>query len=640
MKHLYQSHYLKLLAVSLITISLTSCGSDKAKKQLSFSKYPMTQEKEGEDTEWTFVDPTTGKGSLENTFETSLKPTPFFNGYATIGEKTDDGKEFFFINSSGKRKGKTYVKTGHFNNDLAPVVNKDEPIKYINNSFEKAFEAIDSSGEPFVKAKNFHNGLAPVMDLDEKWGFINKSGEIAIKPQYHEVSHFHKGHASVVKKEEDETLRGVIDKKGKEVIELTDEYDFLGVPRFNKIRFGSDGDWGFLNLKGKEVIDDDFDQVTSFVNGRASVKEEDEWGAINKKGKEVIDIGYDAPILFLGEYALINERGKAGIINKQGKEVIEPQYEVVIPPVFGEKFLVGEEDELFFIDKQNEQVGTEEYKDMSFAFLRMYEKLTNPYDYDVIELPEKEITTQYFDVSEEVSQILGDSINGEFHGFSAGITASEVQYIKDNKQALFRKEKQQANYPKIANATDREEIDELRSSKWPDLKGYFYKITNDDIEKSPYNIVFDKKVSVSKQVDKVVNIKGNTVNVTRAELLFTDNFLKPNELVEQKIMYVNIGTINQTIMRSYMIRGGVKANEEATLEKITLSLSIDDKGYADIYEEEILERVKAELKGKGFQESTSYNLEPGGYAIDYNTVSNEMEITVMFGDDTRKSASR
>ena len=127
--------------------------------------------------------------------------------------------------------------------------------------------------------------------------------------------------------------------------------------------------WGYINKKGKVVIQFKYDEVYNFFEGLAIVKIKNKYGIIDKKGKVVIPIKYDAVTTFsegligvgvekqgMWFYGYINKKGKHidffnfagisifseglgavasylggkwGFINKKGEIVIQPEYDAI-----------------------------------------------------------------------------------------------------------------------------------------------------------------------------------------------------------------------------------------------------------------------------------------------------------------------
>jgi hypothetical protein len=92
---------------------------------------------------------------------------------------------------------------------------------------------------------------------------------------------------------------------------------------------GSNGYWGFIDKKGKEVVPFKYDEIGEMVNDVAVVKLNDKMGFIHSSGKELTSLKYVAPIylpkLLNGMY-LVSDGTNYGYVDFTGKEVITPQF--------------------------------------------------------------------------------------------------------------------------------------------------------------------------------------------------------------------------------------------------------------------------------------------------------------------------
>jgi hypothetical protein len=89
------------------------------------------------------------------------------------------------------------------------------------------------------------------------------------------------------------------------------------------------GKWGFIDEKGKIVINPQFDDVSSFSEGLSGVKIGDKWGFIDKKGKIVINPQFDKVRGFSEGLCGVKIVSKYGFIDKTGKYVINPLFDRV-----------------------------------------------------------------------------------------------------------------------------------------------------------------------------------------------------------------------------------------------------------------------------------------------------------------------
>jgi hypothetical protein len=111
---------------------------------------------------------------------------------------------------------------------------------------------------------------------------VSCAQEVVISPIFDDVGHFHEGiaPASISGK------WGFIDRKGKWIVE----------PRFEEVQAGGGGRfgvrvgnvWGFLSSSGQMTIEPAFESVKAFSSGMAAVRINGKWGYINPFG-ELID---------------------------------------------------------------------------------------------------------------------------------------------------------------------------------------------------------------------------------------------------------------------------------------------------------------------------------------------------------------
>ena len=88
------------------------------------------------------------------------------------------------------------------------------------------------------------------------------------------------------------------------------------------------GKWGYVNLKGEEIVPCIYDDAYDFHKGLACVKKGGKCGFINLKGEEVIPFIYDNAFGFGDEgIACVKKGGKCGFINLKGEDVIPCIYD-------------------------------------------------------------------------------------------------------------------------------------------------------------------------------------------------------------------------------------------------------------------------------------------------------------------------
>jgi biopolymer transport protein ExbD len=228
----------------------------------------------------------------------------------------------------------------------------------------------------FGEAHFFRDGLALVKTSgkDGNWGYIDKTGKFIVAPTYSMAQHFSEGVAWAQIEGKPPML---IDKKGKTLLQIdslvtakpfndgssaisvyskgniihmlinkngktiaTNSEDFFGLNEdIYSIQNNETKKWGFKNIKGETVINEQFDEVLQFTDGVAKVRVGDKWGAIDKKGNFIITPQYDV-LSYDSDGLFIAQSGKKiGWINKKNEMVINPQYDI-------ENFFPKEFDEL------------------------------------------------------------------------------------------------------------------------------------------------------------------------------------------------------------------------------------------------------------------------------------------------------
>jgi hypothetical protein len=115
--------------------------------------------------------------------------------------------------------------------------------------------------------------------------------------------------------------------------------DSLIAPRFDVAeKFGNNGlakvsrggKWGYVNLKGEEVIPLHYDEVGDFDFGLVSVRLNNKWGYYNAQGQTAVPINFDAVSgLWRDELSAVRLQGKWGYINPRGETVIKPRFDKV-----------------------------------------------------------------------------------------------------------------------------------------------------------------------------------------------------------------------------------------------------------------------------------------------------------------------
>lgn len=138
---------------------------------------------------------------------------------------------------------------------------------------------------------------------------------------------------------------GYIDTKGN--VKIACDLDVAGNFIDGIARVGRGNYEWYINSKGAVVGRGyNYIQVLDFSCGLGAVNKGGRWGFVNKKGKEVIELKYDAVSQFVDGYAMVKMGKTFGLINTKGELVINTQwyYDIIIKNDIFEKFLADNKD--------------------------------------------------------------------------------------------------------------------------------------------------------------------------------------------------------------------------------------------------------------------------------------------------------
>lgn len=281
--------------------------------------------------------------------------------YGTLGAyiKENGYVSSVYFNNSGKIQLKSPTNLPfEFINGLALVIQVND-----TNPKDAKFGFINTKGKMVVPVKYldvlpFSDSLAYIMNFDER-GYINTKGKFVIRLKKGYAGYgFSEGLSAISSTEL--SRFGFIDKKGKLVI----DYKFEEVGKFSEglCKVYKDGFFGYINKKGIIVINPRFDEATEFIEGRAFVsifnfdKNIHEWAIINKDGTLLTLYQFEDKKYFSEGLAAVKKAGVWKYINTEGKDNTNKTYKFAGSFKNGKALVVTEDDKKFFINKNEEKI--------------------------------------------------------------------------------------------------------------------------------------------------------------------------------------------------------------------------------------------------------------------------------------------
>lgn len=223
---------------------------------------------------------------------------------------------------------------------------------YINAKGEEVIEF------QYIVAKMFNSrGLATVQNQYGSWGVINQNGEEVLECQYEEPVYFEFYDVAVVHEDGENILintKGEIIKNlGRDYCYVADQFGINGLAPVCK--WQGEGKeygkyWGYIDIRGEEVIECQYDRTyLSYQENMEVIIEDGKKGFIDTKGQKLTECEYDyyADDYYISDYTprlMKNSMGNGfaivsrweedgvgfkayyGFVNEEGKEIIECQY--------------------------------------------------------------------------------------------------------------------------------------------------------------------------------------------------------------------------------------------------------------------------------------------------------------------------
>lgn len=269
---------------------------------------------------WGFAHIDTGKELVKPTYNEVFA---FYHNKAVVS----DGKKYGLVDTAGKLLLPVVYDDMGLGGDSIVRVCRGDLWGFYNLNSRQEFAVQYKSNQDFKD-----NGMALVESTDGLWGYINTAGEEIIAPIWNNIGSF--SESGIATKDNvfklwkltaANMVLEIINKPSKNplyqakyqylssVVEgrafvdnerITDEYGktiaqipFLKHYDFSEglaaVKSKNNNKWGFIRLDGTWALPPAFEEVYSFHEELAAVRQGEKWGFINKKGTVVVPCIFD-----------------------------------------------------------------------------------------------------------------------------------------------------------------------------------------------------------------------------------------------------------------------------------------------------------------------------------------------------------
>lgn len=357
------------IVLYVIGVMLVSCNS-KTDKSVP-THFPF---KAKETDKWGFVD---NKGNVvfENLFDDI--PTCVFNDMFYV--ETDEGYELYSIKNPTEKLGGPYLSVANFTEDLAPITNECENIKYIDKKGKVVFELPNNAEQ----AHEFENGYSRfIVDDGDDYTvkMIDTKGNV-MEIKGYRLSRALKNGTFLAYNDHSEYV--ILDKNGMVLCQLEGvRNDTEGISSDLKYYICSSdtdvmGNGGIVrNVNGDAVFNNEYSRVKFADDGniilgnRNSIFGNDEECIVKDiKGETIFHADYDVIVNCRNGIIIAIKDGKFGAVDYKGKKIINFNNDV-LAFVPGTRFIVGSKDDnspICLFDEQGLTVS--EYANFAFVNL-------------------------------------------------------------------------------------------------------------------------------------------------------------------------------------------------------------------------------------------------------------------------------
>lgn len=359
--NIFMNKILKTFCLAAAAVALASCGDSAAYKN-SVEYLPFKGDKADN---WGLIS-TDGKVLFENEFEN--QPSAAYNGRFTV--KNSNGLyELYTAEAKPKKVGKDYKDIAHFFEDVAPAVEPDQTISYIDRDGNVKFKLDKINGQNVVKVYNYVDGLSVFILDNGLQGCIDTSGKVVVQPEWCRIGNIGDGKMLAISKKYQKTSMdslkvSVIDYTGKVLFDYaTTKYEIRsqfmdGLAIASKQVDGKDA-YGILNDKGEWVVKakEKYKGIHQIIDEKfVFLSDENKLGVASFDGEVLIRAKYETVFMIGGDRLIVaDDKKEVKIINLDGEELTNDSYQNICGPFNGDNFIVKDGDNSYvFVNEKGE----------------------------------------------------------------------------------------------------------------------------------------------------------------------------------------------------------------------------------------------------------------------------------------------
>ena len=317
-------------------MALASCNQEKG----GGIQYMPFQE--SEKSNWGLID-ASGQALLTDEF----KQMPTVVMHDRFFVKNNKGLwELYTAEAKPKQIGDEYSQAGVFVENVAPVVQKDKQIEFIDVDGNVKFTLDKVNGKVVSSCTNFKDGVA-IFQVDQYYGCINPNGDVVVEPEYLKIYPANEGKMLAVDKKQEKYLQsGDLDQVTYTILSTKGEE--LGTMKSSKYKL-TDG----IFQSGVMVVTDEAGDGSRRVG---LVDQNGDW--VMKPSDKVKGIK-----AFRNKTFIYTDGEQQGVMDFEGNVLIRPRYADIVFANSTLYFAKADKDKAGYqlMDADEKQIGKDEY---------------------------------------------------------------------------------------------------------------------------------------------------------------------------------------------------------------------------------------------------------------------------------------